>query len=194
MQVFLDDQPMACSGTLPAHALEAARVLAANLQRLITDARIDGQPWDGDVDALAAARPAGVVAFSSVIINELVGGVWNDLAALTTTISTSQQDAATLLQSGDVPGAMEHLETALGGWQTLQQGFESACAVLGTEPSELLGQSNLLGDLVSQLQLVRDAINGQDWPALSDYLLDEMTELTARWREMLLQLARTLTA
>ncbi len=128
---------------------------------MIVEVLVDGQQWDGEKleSATHGAATAGEIRMTSADPIALVCQTFSDAFRALSDADRLQQKSAELLQSDEIPAAMERLQEAISIWLSVQQalvmGLELAEIDLETEwkksevrsqRSEVMGQKSEGGD------------------------------------------------
>lgn len=200
MRITLDGSH--CENLNPAtigEAIESGCQRAHELGRVVVQIDVDDRTLDaaelGDPEvtsgtaeavALISLEPAEVILASLELGRNAIAAADEQFAL-----------AARALQSGAADEAVTPLGEGLELWQTLDENVlrETVPAVLAEAGDEALQTAfkSLVSELETALKTIREALGAGDPAALSDSLLYEFPETTARWTGFLSRCTETLT-
>lgn len=195
MRVYLDDHEMGVAASSLAEALRAAVAAAGARGRVIIELKADGSPV-GDDDLARADEPTSFqeLRLVSADAKKLVRVSLLDAADTLEAAKRHQNRAAELIQSGELQPALDELREALSIWQLVRGAVDKGAELLSLRLDELvLEDGTRVGDhtggLKSSLALVKESLERQDWPALSDALAYDMGGRVVTWQGLLRSLA-----
>lgn len=194
MKVYLDDQPVTDPGESLTSALNAVRAQAG--QRLVIEARADGSP----VPQAHLAEPppnepyAQELRFISADAVALVRESLLEAADLLEPARAEHQALADQIASADTETALQRLAPVLSIWQKVMNTLQAVRACDGVAIPAMDDPANdvdAAADRLNQrLVELRNAIQMQDWSALSDILCFDLVEEVDNWRTLLTTFAR----
>ena len=188
MRVYLDGDPLDGAGSTLSSALAKAAEAAG--ERLVVEAEADGALVPND----HLAEPPGDDPYAvelklvSAHPRELVSEALDEAAELLKGVEEAQRRAAELIQSGEIPEAMESLQVVLEGWSGAGQVMRLAEVTPGVDmPDEAGGESMmaLTSELARLLGEVRGAMAQQDMTGVADVLAYDMDTLCDSWSRAL---------
>jgi len=183
--------------TLRALVEQARRICETD--RIVVEVRYDGEVLAGDTldERLAQTLgDIGQVDFASARPAELACDALREIVRQLDEAHELHRSIAVDLQSGRVQDAVTGLSELLATWQTCCQAYRHCTDLIG-------GAVNRAGEdarpgaeqvaaLVSRLREVRDAFESRDFVLLADLLEFELAPLCHSWRDLLSDLADTL--
>jgi hypothetical protein len=191
MRVLMDDMPCDLDSATIARAIAAAAAHAAQRGRVVVDVFIDGRRWDGESEAGSDAEPAAAheIRFVSCEPGVLVAQALIDSDSALAEADELQRQAAHLIQSDDLPAALESLGEAVGLWTDVQQAIIDGAALLGLTLDDIQvrgeGIAAIIVRLNERLHTIRRALKARDPVTLADALLYDMPDVVDEWRGVL---------
>jgi len=191
MQILLDDMPCDVEAATIGQAIDAAKSVAGDRGRLIVEVTVDGSRWsqselDSPASLLGSARE---VRLTTAEPGTLVRGIFKDAAEALADADTLQQQAAELLQSGDMVVALDKLVTAIAIWQTVQQAVVKGARAAGIDLDGISSEQGTIAAAIDQLNdklgVVSRSLEQRDPIGLADTLLYEFPEVVRRWRSIM---------
>lgn len=180
MQVFLDDRLLEQCPDSVAGALEAGRVAAEGLGRLVIEVHADGNPLAADLLENPPDDAAGIgeLRMVSTAPGPFIRTTLLDAVELLGPIRADQAEAVKLFHSGHIEEAFEPLQRALTSWSILRDLVEKSEQLGLTQPTRVLVQgedwstgtsgSEYISALVDHLGEVKRTLQIQDFTALAD--------------------------
>lgn len=194
MQTYLDDRLLDADHATLADALSAGAAEAERDGRVVVEIAADGRGLtDDELDAPQSATGFAEVRLVSADPNALVSVTLHDAAEALASAVDAQTEAARLIHTGDVQGALNRLASVLEIWQAARDSVEKGAALLDIELSEIkLGEDNperCASDLATSLAALKSGVARQDWSETADLLEFDLAELAGRWRGFMTALA-----
>jgi hypothetical protein len=188
MHVYLDGDPLDGAGSTLSSALAKAADAAG--ERLVIEAEADGAlvPNDHLTEPPSNDPYAAELRLTSAHPRDLVSEALDEAAELLKGVEDAQRQAAELIQSGEIPQAMESLKVVLEGWSGAGRVMQLAEATPGVDmPDEVGGESieALTKELARLLGEVRGAMAQQDMTSVADVLAYDMDTLCDSWARAL---------
>ncbi|CAG1009309.1 hypothetical protein PHYC_03686 [Phycisphaerales bacterium] len=195
----LDGHPLAIPRPTLAEALRAASAAAKALGRVIVEVKADGEQIPDD----ALARPSEELTtvrsltFISADPKQLVGQTLLDAAAALDDVLGEQQMVSDLVQMGRTEEAIDPLRRVLTTWQAARDVVDRGSALLGINVNTLKlegldaeeGFEGSTRSLRENLRALRDAMEAEDWSAVSDVVAYDLDAQAKRWSGLLRALA-----
>ncbi len=200
VKTYLDNVELGTGATTLAAALIVAGEEAQRLERVIVEIHADGSPPPEphltnppDTDPYAKE-----LRFLTAEPRALVRTTLFDAADLLAETGEKQQQAAEMIQTGDMQDALALLGEIISEWEMIRQAVDNGCAMIG-EPADTSLQraagpdgGDLTDGLSAHLNEVKRSLNVQDWSALADSLAFDLDEQAQLWRSALTNLAQSI--
>lgn len=163
-----------------AAALEAGRLAAEGLGRLVIEVHADGKPLPGELLEDPPSDAAGIreLRMVSTEPGPFIRTTLLDAVELLGPIRADQAEAVRLFQSGHIEEAFEPLQRALTSWSILRDLVEKSEQLGLTQPSRVLVRaddwstgtsgSEFIAALAEHLGEVKRTLQIQDFTALAD--------------------------
>lgn len=198
VDVTLDGQTLAIPRPTLAHALRAAADAAKARGRVVIEVKADGQRIPDEAlanpsDELTTIRS---LTFLSADPRQLVGQTLLDAADALDDVQGEQQMVSDLIQMGRTGEAIEPLQRVLTTWQAARDVVDRGSALMGISLSSLKlggideGFDAATRNLRENLRALRDAMEAEDWSAISDVVAYDLDAQAKRWSVLLRALAR----
>ena len=197
MRVWLDDKALEAGATSIGEAIEGAAVLARQEGRMVVEVRVDGELWNEQQLASAAARAgqAGEVRCVSEDPRALVCETLSGAALKLEEADELQRRAAELIQADRRADAMAKLGDALSIWLSVHDVVARSAQALDLDLTSIQVGDGTVRDCVDrlnrQLRSLRDLLAADDPVGLADSLMYELPESVAQWREALQVMEQT---
>jgi len=185
------DAPCATLGDALRAGVEAAR----SQGRIVVEVKADGQRIADEAlaDTANALPGIGTIELLSAHPRELVEQSLRDAVGAMELAANEQDTAADLIQEGKAAQAMDHLRPAFTAWQGVRDVVDRSAALLGVDLATLRlpgidddqGFGPAAVELRTHLRALRDAMEQEDWSAMTDTLMYDMAAQTQRWRTLL---------
>lgn len=196
MEVLLDGKRLDVQRPTLAAALKVAVETANRDGRIIVEVKCDGARLSDDVLASPSDEVLGTrtLAFTSEDPRLLVARSMQDAEDLLGTTREKQQSIAERVQAGDLGPALADLSECFKAWQVLHDVVSQGCAVLGWDIEKVaLADGTTLSAAVADLRVhlrnLRDALEAEDWSAVSDVVGYDLDAQATRWQATLRVLA-----
>ncbi|MCE7973679.1 MAG: hypothetical protein DYG92_05030 [Leptolyngbya sp. PLA1] len=196
MEVLLDGKRLDVPRPTLAAALKVAVEEAQRAGRIIVEVRGDGARLTDDMLAAPSDDVLGTrtLAFTSEDPRLLVARSMQDAEDLLGGTREKQQSIAERVQAGDLGPALSDLSECFKAWQVLHDVVSQGCAVLGWDIEKVaIAEGASLGaavaDLRGHLRNLRDALEAEDWSAVSDIVGYDLETQATRWQATLRVLA-----
>jgi signal transduction histidine kinase len=194
MSVTVDHQP------LPAEemGLKTIGQVLAHIQkerRLVVHVLLDGE--EPDLEKLSQLKAAPLLGHTLFIETtepkkmalEVLEQVREQLAEA----DRLTNDAVELLRDNQNIKAMEKLRGCFSTWQHAQESVLKVAQLLRIDLAKILVDgrpfTQVLGDFVQQLKLIKTALENRDFVSLVDTLVYEVSESSANWRAAIRSMA-----
>ena len=190
MPIYLDDQPVQLSGVDLASVLDSAADHLRASWRIVVEVTLDGEPL---VDEQLESRRHDAVADGEL---RLYSANPRDLSRTTLeavlgrldAVAQRQREAADLISSDQQNEAMTALTQAIEGWQQSQQVVIQTASLTATDLSTLdidgASAQEVIEQVITMLQVVRDTIEARDMIGLADTLAYEGPALIKQWQKL----------
>ncbi len=190
MPIYLDDQPVQLSGVDLASVLDSAADHLRASGRIVVEVTLDGEPL---VDEQLESRRHDAVADGEL---RLYSANPRDLSRTTLeavlgrldAVAQRQREAADLISSDQQNEAMTALTQAIEGWQQSQQVVIQTASLTATDLSTLdidgASAQEVIEQVITMLQVVRDTIEARDMIGLADTLAYEGPALIKQWQKL----------
>lgn len=199
VKTYLDNVELGTGATTLGEALVAAGEEAQRRERVIVEIHADGSPPPEphltnppDTDPYAKE-----LRFLTAEPRALVRTTLFDAADLLAETGEKQQQAAEMIQTGEMQDALALLGEIISEWEMVRQAVDNGCAMIG-EPAEASLQraagpdgGNLTDGLSAHLNELKRSLSLQDWSALADSLAFDLDEQAKLWRSALMNLAQS---
>lgn len=201
MQAFLDDQLLTECPSGIAGALEAGRLAAEQLGRLIVEVHADGKPLAQELLENPPEGNAGILQLKMISVQPgpFMRTTLLDASELLGPIRRDQAEAAGLLQTGHVEEAFEPLQRALTAWSILRDLIEKSQMLGLTDPARVVVKGadwstgkaggEYIAELGDHLAEVKRTLELQDFTALADVLEGDLTTDAHAWEDFLRAMA-----
>ncbi len=199
VEVFLDGRTLAVPKPTLAEALRLAASEAQSRGRVIIEVKADGEriPDSMLVEPSAELTGVRVLSFTSANPRELVAQTLRDAVAALDETSQDHLTASDYLQTGRTQEAIEVMGRVITSWQAVGGVVEQSAALLGLRLGELTlegvepdqGFTAATSELRTHLRAMKDAMEQEDWSALSDVLAYDLEAQAGRWRVLVGALA-----
>lgn len=196
MEVLLDGKRLDVPRPTLAAALKVAVETANRDGRIIVEVKCDGARLSDDVLAAPSDEVLGTrtLAFTSEDPRLLVARSMQDAEDLLGTTRVKQQSIAERVQAGDLGPALADLSECFKAWQVLHDVVSQGCAVLGWDIEKVALEDGMtlsaaVADLRGHLRNLRDALEAEDWSAVSDVVGYDLDAQATRWQATLRVLA-----
>jgi hypothetical protein len=176
-------------------AIAAGAALARDRGRLVVEVYVDGERWSDECfdQPQRLGANAHEVALVSAHAGEMVRQTILDAAEALDDIEALQREAAGLIQSGAMAGAMERLGSALELWTMVQRAAGTGSQLAGVPLDHVRTAGSTMSEgiasLNARLESMRESLSNRDPVALSDTLLYDLPEVVQTWRGLLRALA-----
>lgn len=202
VEVILDGVAFSERAASISAALRAASETARTRGRIVVEVRADGERVPDAMLAGEAADLATIKVLSFVSANprHLVTQTLRDAAAALNQATADQQRVCELVQSGETAEAIDPLRSVLSTWQAVRDVVDRGGALLG-EPLQNLNVgvedgarsvAEATSGLREALRSLKDAMENEDWAAVSDTVGYDLDAQSRRWVALLLALADAL--
>lgn len=188
MPVLIDDIPIDLPGETLGEVLLAAKQRLDPSGRMIVEISVDGDNLVGDAIhdrahesieqrelSLTTADTRGLVV---ELLEQVRGGLDEALRR--------QEAAADCLQRDEQVDALKHIGEAMSIWQQTEQAVRQCADLMAIELTELGADDasfeELCGNLITQLESLRDLLQARDTVAVADTLAYEWPETTEKWK------------
>ena len=195
MQVLLDGLPLSVARPSLANAIQTAAADAQKRGRIIVEVKADGVVLSSDELGQPSDDPStySEVRLLSADPRELVRQTVLDAVEALESVRTEQANAMAQVQTGDVGGALQTLQGAFVTWQAARDVVARGAALLGIdlETVKLPGIDedvtfqSATTSLMSHLSGLKEALNEQDWSALSDIVGFDLDADATTWHALL---------
>ncbi len=200
MKVMLDNNPLDIAPDSVADALIAGRDAAEAAGRLVIEVHADGSPIPAE---MLDEPPADNAGFTEIkLISTLPGPFLQttllDASDLLVEIRKAQANAVECFQAGHIEDGVPSLQHALGSWTLIRDVVEKATTLCRMEPSTVVVPTadgstrtgvTYIDGLAHDFDLVRQALEKQDFTALADVLDGELDTQAQAWMDFLKALA-----
>jgi hypothetical protein len=168
--------------------------------RIVVNVLIDGkQP---DLDRLGSIRKALVANHTLVIKTadprQMATQVLLEVESQLDEVDRLKNESATLLQRNQVAPAIEKLGGCFKTWQHAQEAILKIAQLLSIDLHRIKVGGRALNELMDecagQLRQIRTALEGRDFPALTELLLNSMTAQCGQWRDAIKSLRGVIVA
>jgi hypothetical protein len=200
MQVLLDGHPILATGPRLSDALEAASSNARSRGRVIVEVKIDGVVLSNDKlgnlkQDMSAVRELSMLSAEP---RALVRHALLDAVAVVESGQAQQALAAELIQAGKPEDSLEPLRLAMATWQAVRDTVERGAALLELDLQNLalpgleegLTLQTAVKDLLGHLAQMREALQKQDWSAVSDIVGYDLDAQSGVWKGLLVALSQ----
>jgi hypothetical protein len=203
MRVVLDGTPLtdhaSTAAATFAEALGAGATAAQAGGRIIIEVKADGQP----VPPEHLSDPASVTAtYAELVLRSadpraLVRESLSDASDALGQLAPLHAAVADALATGDTRRAMDQLREVLSTWQAVQDLLEHARALLSLDLTHIrvpdrpdLTFDAKAAQFVATSRTIRDAVQSQDWSALSDAVAYDLDAAAGDWAALIRALAK----
>jgi len=166
--------------------------------RLVVHVLIDGQEPDlGRLNVTRQLPLAGHTLFiETADPRALALEALAEVEAQLGTADRLRDESGQLLQKGQTSKGLERLSGCFSTWQNAEQSVRQTGALLRINLTEIAAGATTLADMLGefgeQLRQVKAALEQRDFVLLTDILLYEMTQTSARWQEALASMRETI--
>lgn len=190
MPIYLDDQPVQLSGVDLASVLDSAADHLRASGRIVVEVTLDGEPL---VDEQLESRRHdavgdGELRFYSANPRDLSRTTLEAVLGRLDAVAQRQREAADLISSDQQNEAMTALTQAIEGWQQSQQVVIQTASLTATDLSTLdidgASAQEVIEQVITMLQVVRDTIEARDMIGLADTLAYEGPALIKQWQKL----------
>lgn len=193
MRVLVDEQPVQVTEPTLAAALEAARLQAEAMRRVVVEATVDGLviPDEALTSPSTESFENSEVRFVTAEPVALVHTTLQGVSELLDQTKAQQTHAADLIAKGQLEPAMNELSKALNAWDSVHHAVIGGAALLGLNAEDLvvcIGEGGVrvtvaacVRELGAKLGELKRTISTQDWAGLGDALAYDMSEQADRW-------------
>lgn len=194
MQVLLDDQPLSIDRPTLAAALHSAQEAARARGRIIVEAFADGTQISDELLSSPSDDPVNIqrLAMRSAEPRSLVSFTLADAADALTHVADDHDLVGRDIQAGRTQAALGKLGESIATWQAVCDILNKGAALLHLDldsltlpdgdPTPLSGRFSAM---LERLGSIRTALEAQDFSALSDILLYDMSPLAREWSKTL---------
>jgi len=195
MQVLLDGQPLVVDRPSLASALEHAVASARGRGRIVVEVKGDGVVLSGDdlSSPSDSERPYQKLDMISADPRVLVRQTVLDAVEALESVRHEQARAMEQVQTGEVGEALTTLQGAFVTWQAARDVVSRGAQLLSIdlETVELQGVpegvtfATATKDLLTHLAQLKNALEQQDWSALSDVVGYDLDSDAQHWHALL---------
>ena len=208
MQCWLDARKLPVHTPTLAAALEAARLAAQDLARVIVEVHLNDQPLSEDQldNPSHDPIPDATLRFVSAERRSLVRTTLLEMADVLTASDDAHARAAELFQRGQSKPAFAELQAVLTVWENARRAVLEGPALLRIDPAHLLVGDPAHADpdappaarsakavplprradeLNASLARLKAAIEGEDWATVADVLGHDLRHAAALWAGVL---------
>ena len=197
MSVTVDHRPLAIENL----GLKTLGQVLAHLQkndRLVVHVLIDGE--EPDLDHLPAVKQSPVnghtVFIETADPRQMAVDVLDEVEAALDEADRLKNEAADLLQRNQNAPAMEKLSGCFTTWQHAQESVLKTAQLLRIDLALIRAGGRTMQDLFEEFsrqhKQIRASLESRDFVTLSDLLLYETTETSARWRSAIVAMKTTI--
>jgi len=196
MSVTVDQQPLATEDL----GLRTIGQVLSHLQqdnRLVVQLLIDGkQPDLGEIQSIRKSLVNGRTLYiETANPREMAMEVLDDVQGQLDDAEEFKDQAAELLQKGQITGAMEKLGIYFSTWQSAQESVLKTSQLLRIDLEIMRAQSQPIAEILAQFTLqlreIRQTLVNRDFVLLNDLLLYETAETYAKWIAVLDAIRKT---
>ena len=195
MQVHLDGLPISIARPSLALALQTAAADALSRGRIIVEVKADGSILSSDELASPSDEHSAVSTLEMLSADprELVRQTVLDGAEALESVRGEQARAMEQVQTGQVGEALETLQGAFITWQAARDVVARGAALLKVDletlrlkgVDERVTFATATSSLLSHLSALKDALESQDWSALSDIVGYDLDADATTWHALL---------
>lgn len=191
MTIYLDDQPVQLEGTDLSAVLTAANDHLAPGGRILVEVQLDGQSLVSDhlEENLGMAVGQKELRLYSADPQELAVLTLQQVRQKLEDTGEAQTQAAQLLQEDRQDEAMRQVGRAIEGWQQTQQAalYSAQLLQMDLDDKRVDGQTitELVGQLIEQLRVLRDLLSSGDTVGLADVLAYEWPQTVDTWDQLI---------
>ena len=196
MRVLLDNEPCSVSAKSLGEALQAANDIAEGRGRLVVEVLVDGILLSDTQlqEETRLAAGASEVQLRTTTALDLLSETFASASRAVIESEQVQENAAKLIQAGQVVEGMKALSTALATWMEVHEAVIKGLTLAGEDPETLVIDGIKLNDasigLQDRLGDLRSAISTSDPSAICDCLLYEFPAVSNDWAGLLYGLSR----
>jgi hypothetical protein len=200
MKVMLDNTPLEVTPDSVADALIAGRDAAEAAGRLVIEVHADGSPLPVEMLDEPPTDNAGFteIKLISTRPGPFIQTTLLDASDLLVEIRKAQAQAVESFQTGHIEDGVPALQHALGSWTLIRDVVEKATTLCRMEPSTVVVPTaegstrtgaTYIDGLAHDFELVRLALEKQDFTALADVLEGELDTQAEAWMDFLKAMA-----
>lgn len=186
MTVTVDHEPLAV-GDLGFQTVGQVLSHLQNENRMVVQVLIDGQePQPGQLAAMRQTALAGHCVYIETADPRILAlEVIEEICQQLQSAEQFKAEAAQLLQQGQMPRALQQLNSCLRIWQDAQDAIHKTAELLRIDLDALRAGDRPLREALSefaeQLRAVRNALGQRDFVSLGDVLAYETAQTTSNW-------------
>lgn len=193
MKALLDGNPIDLDRPTLAACISAGAKRAESLGRIIIEVKADGASVLGD----QLANPSDVPGVHTEVLmisadpRTLVRVSLHDAIEALTTLKPLHSAVADALTAGNIQAAMDQLREVLGTWQAVQELIEHSRVILRVDLSKVAMTDGNAGfdeqaqKFVVVSKSIQQAVQNQDWSALSDIVAYDLDAAADGWSMLL---------
>jgi hypothetical protein len=191
MRVYLDEKPCELDAPSVGDAIAACAAMAEDHGRFVVEIMVDGKQWTSEQleRANLTTATADEVRLITAQPADLVAQTFAEAATALDDARTLQDDAAALLQQDDQAAAMGKLGEAFTIWMSVQQAVVQGSQLVNLDLDqcsiEECSAQQVISELSTRLQSLRDQLTNRDHVGVADTLLYELPEVINQWQRML---------
>jgi hypothetical protein len=179
--VTVDDEPLAAREL----GLQTVGQVLSHLRtekRLVVQILIDGsEPEVSELGAISGTKLDGHCIFiETANPRQLAAEVLDEIESQLLQSQTLKRVVADLLQTNQVPKAMENLGGCLSSWQNVRESLSKIVELLRLDLTEItVGRSTataVMGNFSEKLRQIKQALEQRDYVLLGDVLMYEMAD------------------
>ena len=196
MRIVIDEAPLESSADNAGSALVQIANTVERQGRIVVEVWMDGERLDEAGLAAIETNPVvpREIKVSTTTVRDLLADVFRNALEAMQEIESGQREAATMLQAGRRPEAMDELMVTIERWTQVGAAVDRGMRLAGwSEDSPELAAANLaetVDGLAASLREIRESMRSGDDVRLADCLLYEMPQTVERWNLLLPALGR----